>query len=163
MGSLRVFVARGLLLILMAIISRTNGQMLTEKIPLGKVEISYGNSFSSLILVVIDVPSDGQCRTKKYSAAFVMSCCPFFSLVLHFVFVQKNIHSISFHNTKKREKGFAFWGFSSIFLSSFCWSLFSLVSSVLKHFRPSRRASEPWTVEKQTELRERTEILLVVY
>lgn len=41
MGSLRMFGARGLLLIFIAL--GTNGQLLTEKIPLGKVFVLYGN------------------------------------------------------------------------------------------------------------------------
>jgi hypothetical protein len=41
MGSLRMFGAIGLLLIFIAL--GTNGQMLTEKIPLGKVFVLHGN------------------------------------------------------------------------------------------------------------------------
>lgn len=41
MGSLRMFGAGGLLLIFIAL--GTNGQLLTEKIPLGKVFVLYGN------------------------------------------------------------------------------------------------------------------------
>lgn len=41
MGSLRMFGARGFLLIFIAL--GTNGQLLSEKIPLGKVFVFHGN------------------------------------------------------------------------------------------------------------------------
>lgn len=67
MASLRMFSTRGLLLIFIAL--GTNGQLLTEKIPLGKV---------FLLFMEIHV------MEKKYSAASVMSCRgPFFCLCLH--------------------------------------------------------------------------------
>lgn len=67
MASLRMFSTRGLLLIFIAL--GTNGQLLTEKIPLGKV---------FLLFMEIHV------MEKKYSAASVMSCRgPFLCLCLH--------------------------------------------------------------------------------
>lgn len=122
MGSLRMFGAVGLLLIFIAL--GTHGQLLTEKIPLGKLLVPYGNF---------------------HIRSFVMSCWPF-------SIRPTSIH-ISFHSkTKKgfaRDLRYAFsaltfYIFSLLHVSFMC----SLEELFLQTHKKGWKAESE---EKQTE------------
>lgn len=139
MASLRMFGAHGLLLIFIAL--GTNGQQLTEKIPLGKVFLLF------MEILVME---------KKYSAASVMSCRgPFFppsSSALRSSRRKKNTSiPISFHNTTK--KGFALWLFFHPFRVVSARARVSFVPVLFARRRAAEFAQKKgWKEGKQTEI-----------
>lgn len=135
MGSLRMFGARGLLLIFIAL--GTNGQMLTEKIPLGKVFLFYGNLWITLR------------RREKIFSSLRNELLPFFFFSIHrqkhpflLVFITKNV-------------GFALWLFPLNLFLPFVrprMSFMCLPENFLHPQKKRKKDDKQRKEEKQTEI-----------